>query len=42
MMNEDVLEQIKKRRKRKKKKRILEEQAERDITPVKGEIEGRE
>jgi len=35
----DVLEQLKKRR---KKKRLLEEEAERDIRPIKGKIKGRQ
>lgn len=36
--DEDVLEQLKKRR---KKKRWLEEEAERHIRPVRGEVKGR-
>ena len=39
-MPEDILDKLKKH-KRKKKHRLLDEQAERDITPVKGEIEGK-
>jgi len=38
MTNNDALEEIKKRR----KKRLLEEEAEREIRPIKGKIKGRQ
>jgi len=38
-MSNDALEEIKKRR---KKKRWLEEEAEREIRPIKGKIKGRQ
>ena len=38
MTNNNALEEIKKRR----KKRLLEEEAEREIRPIKGKIKGRQ
>jgi len=38
MPNDDALEELRKRR---KKKRLLDEEAERDIRPIKGKIRGR-
>ena len=40
-MPEDVFDELERLRKKRKKKRLLEEEAERDIMPVRGKIEGK-